>query len=88
MGNSTIIGSKGFNGTGSVSAVEHLDANTVPTQHYTTEARVGDSTVYLTPADAERLATWDKTDVTVHKNRTTKEAAIETLKDLARWLRS
>ncbi|MCU0695004.1 MAG: hypothetical protein MUC96_00595 [Myxococcaceae bacterium] len=88
MGDSTIVGSKGFAGAGSLSSVEHLDANTIPTQHYTKEAKVGDATVYLTPADAERLETWDKTEVSIHKNRTTKEAAVETFKDLVRWLRS
>jgi hypothetical protein len=88
MGDSTILGSKGTIGSGSLSSVENFDANTVPTQHYTQQVTIGSSTVYLTPADAERFGRSENTEFKVQKDRTTREAAVETFKELVRWLRS
>lgn len=86
MGDRNVIGSNGAVGLGSLSSVSHVDANSVETPSYNQPRVIGDSTVYLTEADAKVFDGWDKADVKVDPKRSTFEALKQTVKDIASFL--
>lgn len=86
MGDMTIRGDRA-QGTTNTSSVASLDANSLETPKYSQPRVVGDTTVYLTDGDAKAFDAWGRDHVTLHKNRTTREAVAETVAQVLSFLK-